>query len=353
MERKRIFISSTCYDLMDLRAELNEFLKDSGFETVLSDIPESDFKVHHTNSSIESCLINLRSCDAVIFILDQRYGGNLSNFGYNDISATHLEYREAIKYKMNILFYVRDKTEADYSIYKKSRGKIENDMPWIQKKDFGLFTFFDEHKKLTSKDKYNWYDTFKNSVELKNRIRKRLEVDITKNKFQKLLDSGALPFIDISLKKDINISSDSYYSDDDYIITFTNHGSSSALNTNFSIVKKAVYDAADGDVFALLFKNINYSIPSIRSNEAITSVRHSFKTFVGIPNLEDITYLGIITYTTVQGFRVADVIQLTFYSSSNVTLRYIRKEYLGDNAFETKLSKNSLTPPAPPSSSTP
>jgi hypothetical protein len=38
-----VFISSTCYDLIDLRAELEAMLRDLGLHPVLSDRPTSEF----------------------------------------------------------------------------------------------------------------------------------------------------------------------------------------------------------------------------------------------------------------------------------------------------------------------
>jgi hypothetical protein len=40
----KVFISSTCYDLLDLRHELHADLRDLGIDAVLSDIEESAFK---------------------------------------------------------------------------------------------------------------------------------------------------------------------------------------------------------------------------------------------------------------------------------------------------------------------
>ena len=91
----RIFISSTCYDLVDLRAELETFFKNAGMEPVLSDSLTSDFQVSPDANSIETCLANVRTCDQFIIILSNRYGPTLGKAGHVDVSATHLEYLEA------------------------------------------------------------------------------------------------------------------------------------------------------------------------------------------------------------------------------------------------------------------
>ena len=41
----RVFVSSTCYDLLDLRAEVEAHLQEMGLTPLLSDRPSSDFEV--------------------------------------------------------------------------------------------------------------------------------------------------------------------------------------------------------------------------------------------------------------------------------------------------------------------
>src|SRR5262245_46819488 len=127
----RVFVSSTCYDLIDLRAELHEDLQDLGIDSLFSDIKESDF---HTpgdaiGNSIETCLANLRSSDVVVVVLSQRYGPSLGE-RYNNVSATHLEYREAQKHKKRILFYVRDRLVADLTTWKKNGRSKDYKPTW-------------------------------------------------------------------------------------------------------------------------------------------------------------------------------------------------------------------------------
>ena len=97
--KKKIFLSSTVYDLIDIRAEISESLRKIGFDVITSDEPTSGFVVATDANSIESCLRNLEQSDEVILILSQRYGPSLKNAGYDHISATHLEYRHAVKHK--------------------------------------------------------------------------------------------------------------------------------------------------------------------------------------------------------------------------------------------------------------
>lgn len=59
----QIFVSSTCYDLLDLRAEVEALLKEMGLSPVMSDRPRSEFEVTGYSDSIATCLANVRGAD--------------------------------------------------------------------------------------------------------------------------------------------------------------------------------------------------------------------------------------------------------------------------------------------------
>ncbi len=169
----RIFVSSTCHDLIDIRAELAAQLRELGIVPILSDDKLSDFKVRTDTNSIKVCLANVESCDEVILILDRRYGPRLGKSGFDDFSATHLEYRHAVANKIPVSVFVRDKTVADYSTWTDNSDHTDLKLRWVNDRNFGLFQLLDEHKTLTADDRPNWYHTFTNSTDLRAAVRKR------------------------------------------------------------------------------------------------------------------------------------------------------------------------------------
>lgn len=119
----RVFVSSTCHDLVDLRAELKVCLEDEGYIVSMSDVPET-FAVDGLADSIETCLVNLRASDFVIVVLSQRYGSPLEPLGTTK-SATHVEYDEARLQNKPIYFYVRDRLMSIYDQWSASgRGSV-------------------------------------------------------------------------------------------------------------------------------------------------------------------------------------------------------------------------------------
>lgn len=200
----KVFVSSTCYDLVDLRAELHEDLRDLGVEALFSDLKESDFVVPADPdiNSIEACLVNVRQSDVLIVILSQRYGPKLGP-AFGDLSATHCEYSEARILKKPVHFYVRDRLDGDYSTWRRNGSKPDFTGAWCGKDGVkGLFVMIDAHRQLVGPDgtasSNNWYSTFVNSVDLRADIRRRLSPAAVRATGERLIRQGQVPILMIT-----------------------------------------------------------------------------------------------------------------------------------------------------------
>ena len=195
---RKVFVSSTVYDLLDARAEVEYQLRDMGLEPVLSGSSTSAFQPVPDKHAIESCLVNLRHCDAVIVLLCQRYGPSLAKVGFDDLSATHLEYKEAKRSNKPIFMYVRDRTEADFNIAKKNRGQSVA-LSWVERDDDRrLFEILKDHRMLAQdKQESNWFDTFRDTIELKTLIRRSLGLAAARTELEHLVMAGLVPMLDL------------------------------------------------------------------------------------------------------------------------------------------------------------
>jgi hypothetical protein len=196
---RRIFVSSTCHDLVDVRAEVKAQLEDEGYLVSMSDVPET-FTLDGTADSIETCLVNLRASDVVVLILSQRYGAPLTPLNVQK-SATHVEYDEAIKYQKPILVYVRDRLMAVYDQWSASGKQAVPKNFWSKDKDAeALVRLIDEHKALgSSKSVTNWLSIFANSVELKKQLRQHLGQNSGRLLLEKLHRERRLPWLSLSV----------------------------------------------------------------------------------------------------------------------------------------------------------
>lgn len=198
----RVFISSTVFDLIDIRAELAEQLRTIGITPILSDDKLSDFCVQHDVNSIETCLVNVDSCDEFLLILDQRYGPTLEKFNYGKVSATHLEYQRAIQKKIPVRVYVRDRLEADFAIWKRNGRTSSVNLSWVtDNKDMGLFELLDEHAKLKADSTTsNWYSTFTSSIDLKAAITKHFEKRVLPERLVEAIQNNVFPLFSIEVE---------------------------------------------------------------------------------------------------------------------------------------------------------
>lgn len=172
-----IFISSTCYDLIDLRHEVAKFLESNGFVTKLSEHPESAFEVAPDRDSIQTCLLNVETSDAVVCVVDQRYGGVIRDGDLAGISATEAEINHARAKRVPVFAFIRDKAQHDYEQF---RHDEDSNLRWVEK-DSELakrqkWKAFVESlsKHCVHHGNSNWMDQFRTSIDLKAIVLKRL-----------------------------------------------------------------------------------------------------------------------------------------------------------------------------------
>jgi len=200
----RVFVSSTVYDLMDARAELEAVLREMHLTPVLSESSSADFRVVPDRNSIECCLANLRECEIVILLLSQRYGRPVGLSDEPSLSATHLEYREARRQNKTLYVYVRDRLEGDFTIHK-ANPEATLDFKWTEDDREGLFRLLAEHRKLLAEsERSNWISVFRNSVELKQLVRRDLHAVASRSHLESLIHDNRIPFVTATCELDKN-----------------------------------------------------------------------------------------------------------------------------------------------------
>jgi len=127
-----IFISSTDYNLKDLRAELARFLSELGYRPILSSaegFPDSSPILEPW----ESCLPVLDKCFVMVLVIDGQYGTALKWPNYKDYfnedkySPTHGEYLFAHKTRKRMLVFIRKSLMPLYQSYRTTIDNCNND----------------------------------------------------------------------------------------------------------------------------------------------------------------------------------------------------------------------------------
>src|SRR5665648_960339 len=109
MATPRVFVSSTCYDLRYIRENLKFFIKNMGFEAILSE--DSDVFYDPQKHVEDSCLDEVTNCQMLVLIIGGRYG---SKYKSEPESITNHEYKMAIKNKIPVFAMVEQQVNAEY-----------------------------------------------------------------------------------------------------------------------------------------------------------------------------------------------------------------------------------------------
>lgn len=132
---KRIFLSSTCYDLVDLRASLERELASKGHSLLLSDRP--NFPVDPSKHRHDVCVEVAGNADLMVLVLDQRRGAPYHRD--KTISVTQAEYRGAKQSKVPIFAFVRRAVFDERLTWKANPG-----LQPVHAKEAAVFEFISE-----------------------------------------------------------------------------------------------------------------------------------------------------------------------------------------------------------------
>ena len=159
MANPRVFVSSTCYDLSEVRDVLVEFIKSYGFDPVLSD--RGDVFYHPDVHTHDSCVNEVDNCEIFILIIGGRFGGNY--VADSEKSIVNAEYSAARKKKVPVFTFVKRSVFSDHFVYKKNRDETISDkivFPSIENNSHAkkIFGFIDEVRLSSSNNGFFSFD---------------------------------------------------------------------------------------------------------------------------------------------------------------------------------------------------
>jgi hypothetical protein len=171
MPQKKVFLGSTSNDLKDVRAELRQLIPMIGFELICFE--DSKFKKQPGKHSHDMCLDNIPDCDIYVLIIDERFGEEYigSNSNLKGKSITWAEVEVALIETKVICAFVRQEIWLEKATFTWNRDRGIEIIPFYAK-DKRVFDFIEY---IATRSKDNWIDQFKDSVELKDKLQKRLE----------------------------------------------------------------------------------------------------------------------------------------------------------------------------------
>lgn len=148
---RKIFISSTCLDLIDVRAELKRELESLGYIAYTSETP--DFPVNDKITPIDNCLDVVGSCDIYLLVIHSRYGGEydgvreLPNAPEDPpggrISVTLAELLVARSKNLETRIWVRDSIWNSRPVFRKADSESSKDIDLPTKMEPAVYDFLD------------------------------------------------------------------------------------------------------------------------------------------------------------------------------------------------------------------
>jgi hypothetical protein len=136
-----IFISSTCYDLAQIRDGLSEFVLSYCYVPTLSE--RGDVFYHPDLHTHESCVNEIGNCQMFILIIGGRFGGN---YKYDKTkSITNAEYESAKMRKIPVFTFIKRDVYEDHRVYEKNKKNKELIkeiiFPSIENQDYAVNIF--------------------------------------------------------------------------------------------------------------------------------------------------------------------------------------------------------------------
>lgn len=217
-----IFISSTDYNLKDLRAELARFLSELGYKPFLSSaegFPDSSPILEPW----ESCIPVLEKSFVMVLIIDGRYGDGLKWPNYKEyfadikISPTHGEYIFAHRNRKRMLVFIRKSLMPHYQSYRTVMKKCDFDKTNAEKlltptlPEYVTFQTLDFINEVKTSKPIPWINEFEDITSVKREIQKKMlnelaELFLLKNKhFETVIDSfnRVMDSLDIEKQKEV------------------------------------------------------------------------------------------------------------------------------------------------------
>jgi hypothetical protein len=112
MARPRIFVSSTYFDLRVVRADLERFIREIGYEPVLFE--RGHVPYGKEDALEEYCYREISTCDVVVAIIGGKFGTQAKD---QQQSITQKELKTAIEQGKQVYVFVEKSVHAEYKTY--------------------------------------------------------------------------------------------------------------------------------------------------------------------------------------------------------------------------------------------
>lgn len=151
MAKPRIFLSSTFYDLKQIRTDLDTFIDSLGYEAIRNE--EGDIPYGKDEALEEYCYKEIKSVDILVSIIGGRFGSESKR---NNSSISQIELKTAIKENKQVYVFIEKNVLAEYETYLINK---ETDIQFRYVDDKRIYQFIEEIKNLNSNNNIKGFET--------------------------------------------------------------------------------------------------------------------------------------------------------------------------------------------------
>ncbi len=112
MAKPRVFLSSTYYDLRQIRADLERFIREQGYEPVLNELGNIPYGKEERLE--EYCYKEIGGIDILVSVIGGRFG---SSSQHGDKSISQMELKTAIELNKQVYIFIDKNVYQEYQFY--------------------------------------------------------------------------------------------------------------------------------------------------------------------------------------------------------------------------------------------
>ena len=151
MARPRIFVSSTFYDLKQIRADLERFIKALGYDPVLNE--RGLIPYLKEDALEESCYREIATVDIMVAVVGGRFGSSSLHKPY---SVSQQEIKTALENGKPVFIFIQRDVYAEYETYKQNKDNAT--IQYAAVSDRKVFLFLDELNALPNNNPIASFD---------------------------------------------------------------------------------------------------------------------------------------------------------------------------------------------------
>lgn len=118
MARPRVFISSTYYDLKQVRIDIDRFLKEIGYESVRNETGQIPY--NKSASPEDGCYKEIANSDIVVSIIGGKFGTTSND---NMLSISQRELKKALEQNKQVFIFIDKEVNTEYKLWLKNKDK--------------------------------------------------------------------------------------------------------------------------------------------------------------------------------------------------------------------------------------